>query len=315
MKSCPFCGASLPDEASFCVYCMKELTEKKPLRALAFRRGKRRLQISALILAGALLFGAGVGTGALLRGGKSAETSEVTKEPESKTTQAEAAKTTEDVIPGPLEPDPDDPRTKVYATVQWFRNSAGSWNPTYGYDEFAWEPWDMTMEWTSNTWSCYSCPGAFRSERPRIYFKLDGTEVLVALFDTSANEQIHDDELVQHLSKFIYTRAAQGGAEDQVRLYDFVKGIAPQGGQDESAEPILMNVKEYSLLERLHIEEDEYKDEYTDLNKCRCAYQTAGFPEFGEDNRFFRITRSRYYGGEYSVDIFYYFTFGEDKVP
>lgn len=320
MKSCPNCGAQLPDDASFCVYCMRELTEKEAVRTLASRRRKKRVRIVCLILAGTLLFAAGTATGLLLGGAPA-------KEPEpavtattgtavlTETPTADTAEETETLVPGPLEPDPDDPRTKVYANVEWFRGSAGCYDPPFGYDENAWEPWNMTMDWATDTWACYSCPGVFRNERPRIYFKLDGTEVLVVLNAVCIDEQIHDSEVLYHLSQFIYTRAAQGTLEDQKKLYDFVSGIDPAGGMDLSSTPIRMNVADYSILERLHIGQDEYKEEVTDLSKCSCSYQTTSFPDFGEDNRFFRFSRVRYRGGEYLDDVFYYFTFGGDNVP
>ena len=59
MKECPYCHAKLSDEASFCLYCMKELNRREVVRA---EEKPRRnlfvpiLAVSLALLAGLILF-------------------------------------------------------------------------------------------------------------------------------------------------------------------------------------------------------------------------------------------------------------------
>ena len=289
MKGCPFCGAAIREDASFCVYCMKELNTKERLTPLASGRRKKRLRMICLILTGVLLIGAAGGTGLHL----------LLKEMGAKGSVS-------------LAPDPDDPRVGIYADKNRFERSY-LYPVAYDSDEdsYCWEPWELSQEQSRNGWVEYSCPSRFQNEKPRICFKLDGTAVLVILYAVRGEDAQTRMDVTDHLSRFIYVNAT--GEYDDQKLFEYL--MAPPGAGYVPYEllPVPMSVSDYSPVERLGIGEDPYKD--AGDSRRASFYRTTSFPEFGEDNRFFEFTRERYEDGEKLTDYFFYFTFGEDVIP
>ncbi len=296
MKYCPFCGAALSDGASFCIYCMRALTEKRALPSVVgSRRKKKRLRTVALILAAVLFAGAlgGAGLGLITAGGKKMN----------------------------LAPDPNDPRTRVYADVSVFKQSyhypivhSGTrpWSEEWD-GVWPWEPWDLTLDRTENGWACYTCPGIFQNELPQIFFKLDGTAVLIALNAIRQDERGRVGEITEHFSRFMY-RAETGG----IRLYEMLNPTPAASFIPDECNPVQLSVSDYSPIERLGITKpggDVYKDKTTEPSKCACFYRSFTFPELGEDNRFFEFDRVRVDGDEVLHDYFFYFTFGEEILP
>ncbi len=51
MKKCPYCHAELQDEAAFCLYCMRSLTEKETVEAPKKRISKKIKIIICVVLA------------------------------------------------------------------------------------------------------------------------------------------------------------------------------------------------------------------------------------------------------------------------
>ncbi|MBE6713740.1 MAG: hypothetical protein E7575_00445 [Ruminococcaceae bacterium] len=59
MKSCPYCNASLEENASFCLYCMRELSKKKTAVVKKSRRPKAKVVIAVLLVC--FIMGAAIG--------------------------------------------------------------------------------------------------------------------------------------------------------------------------------------------------------------------------------------------------------------
>lgn len=57
MKKCPYCHAELQDEASFCLYCMRNLTDKETVEAPKKRISKKVKIIICIVLAVAVAVG------------------------------------------------------------------------------------------------------------------------------------------------------------------------------------------------------------------------------------------------------------------
>ena len=58
MRKCPFCGADISDESSFCIYCMRELDSKTKIAPPRNTGGKAAVIVLSAVLAGVLLIAA-----------------------------------------------------------------------------------------------------------------------------------------------------------------------------------------------------------------------------------------------------------------
>lgn len=269
MKNCPYCGTALPDESSFCLYCMRELDEKTPLAPPRARRKARR----AAWIASALIAFVALASIFLV----------LTQKKE-------------------LVPDPNDPRTKVYADVNLFRlNGEGTSD--------AWSPENLIFLSENSEWRIYSCPAAFQNCVPKVYFKKDGTDVIVALNDLildSSRAWRFDEQsglvsIMESIGDYLYR-------EQSVNMRQ-----ACQLREDLNEAFRDCPSKRYSLLERLGAGEDPFI--HTGSIRSN-EYLTDTWEEIGENNRYFYFQRVRLVSEEEArLDAIFYFTFGSEDLP
>ena len=184
MKKCPFCGADLPEEAAFCVYCMRSLTEKKA-PTLARKGNKRLWIIPAAVLVAGILCGVILG----LKAKQHPET---------------------------------DPRAEIYVDAAEFAAKGKIASEGLPYQGKAvWRPEEMEKISENALWECYRCPGVFENTDPVVCFKKDGTDVLVILNDLDLTEQTAARKVLENLSVFICRKGYfdLAGYLDSIRWY------------------------------------------------------------------------------------------------
>ena len=271
MKTCPHCGAPWTDEAAFCVYCMQGLSEKKeaPL-PVSRKRGRRRL---AAVGAASLLVILGA-LAALFAFLKSREV--------------------------PVEPDPEDPRVGVYADAALFRERG---EDTGG----AWRPEALTFQSENRLWRRYTCPADLAACVPEVYFKRDGTEVLVALEDLILDssrawrfdEQSEMVDLMGSLGQFICPSCPVD------LTFAFQTNPELENNPAFSAEP------DYDLVRRLGAGEKDLAG-----TALSCWYRTLSLKALAPGARVFYVSRIREVSeNEGRLDVYFYFAFGGEELP
>ena len=275
MKNCPYCNASLPEETSFCVYCMRELAEKTAPPPL---RRKKRLWLPTLILA--LGLSAACIVGVLLLGHKNEAPDAIG--------EADAA------------------HVALYADEETFRIKGEQTAEAMPYcGAPVWRPAEMTKAEETEGWVVYECPGVFASCDPRIAFKKDGTDVLVILDDLALTEQAAAEKLLENLGAFICDK----GFFD---LYGYIDSIRPDGTPGSGWEQFDSH---YSLPEALGAGSDPCQDVQDASPSYPGIYRSVRVEAWDEECRFFYAERTRSVNGENRLDFWFYFTFGDWYLP
>ena len=292
MKPCPHCGAPLTDEALFCIYCMNEVEEKAPLAPAKDRKRKMRVFTFAVSAGAAVIALCAV----LL----------LLHLP--KNTPAQPGAVSEDAPAASAEEAVNPEHVAVYSDAQRFRSKGG-------FTSDVWFPEKLTLAGETDRFLIYTCPGDFMSCTPTVYFKKDGTDVIVALFDLfmdQADAFLFDEQsklidLIQNLQEYVYQKAP-------VKLDYFIRRISPSTGfEDRSYSEIMIDDKNYDLLSRVGAGKDEYADRSD--SSSNWSYLTTTWDGIGSDNRFFYFNRTRFISGEGRIDAILYFTFGGEELP
>lgn len=274
MKNCPFCSAEIQENAQFCLYCMKPLSEKETITKKKKKLWPLLVVLLVTAVAVALVLSSAVGIVLLITAKDSNEPSDIV--PEETTNETTTAGS-------------DEVSKERIVSYADFRLQALMATAKLGYNEL-WNPEELIETHEAfRGWSLYSCKINIPEADLKILFFNDGEEILTVISDVT-DETFKD-------AVCLYECILSG-----VENYTFTN--FQQMMFDTDTYPMKVSEEKKSLLEDIGII-DAGSSKIDDGTSAVTMYRWS---TAGENTNLLYELRTRTYNGRTYYDIYMYNT-------